>query len=35
MNNKKELDTILESGAQKAKAVASETLNRVRNAIGY
>ena len=35
MNNKKELDAILENGAQKAKAVASVTLNRVRNAIGY
>ena len=35
MNNKQELDTILEAGAEKAKAVAVKTLERVRIKCGY
>ena len=35
MNNKNELDYILEIGAHKAKSVATKTLERVRNTIGY
>ncbi len=35
MNNLNEIDKALEIGAEKAKKVASEVLNRVRNKIGY
>lgn len=35
MNNKSELDLILEEGSIKAKSVASKTMERVRNTIGY
>jgi len=35
MNNKAELDNILEKGADKAKLVASKTLARVRTKCGY
>ena len=35
MNNTSELDTVLLNGANKARAVAKETLKRVRNNCGY
>lgn len=35
INNRAELDEILNVGAQKAKKVAKETLNRVRKELGY
>ena len=35
MNNKEELDRVLASGAKKAKAVATKTLERVREKCGY
>jgi len=35
MTNKKELDSILSCGAEKANVVANEVLNRVRQKLGY
>jgi tryptophanyl-tRNA synthetase len=35
MENKNEIDRALDIGAQKARKVAGEVLNRVRNKIGY
>ena len=35
MSNKNELDSILSSGAKKAKIVANEVLGRVRQKLGY
>ena len=35
MSNKNELDSILSSGAKKAKIVANEVLDRVRKKLGY
>lgn len=35
MENKSELDRILAAGAEKARTVAKETLQRVRNEMGY
>ncbi|TRZ45989.1 tryptophan--tRNA ligase [Robertkochia solimangrovi] len=35
MNNKHEIDSVLEQGAEKARKIADETLLRVRSKIGY
>jgi tryptophanyl-tRNA synthetase len=35
MDNKHELDAVLEAGAVKARAIAQETLKRVRTELGY
>jgi tryptophanyl-tRNA synthetase len=35
MENKNEIDAALDKGAQKAKVVANEVLQRVREKIGY
>jgi len=35
MSNKNELDEILQLGSEKARAVASKTLNRIRYQLGY
>jgi tryptophanyl-tRNA synthetase len=35
MNNRVEIDAALEQGAQKAREVAKEVLNRVRMKLGY
>jgi len=35
MSNPQELDVLLKQGAQKAKLVAQNTINKVRNKIGY
>jgi tryptophanyl-tRNA synthetase len=35
MSNKNELDSVLSSGAKKAKIVANEVLGRVRQKLGY
>jgi tryptophanyl-tRNA synthetase len=35
MNNLEEIDRLLAIGAEKAKAVANNVLNRVREKVGY
>jgi tryptophanyl-tRNA synthetase len=35
MSNKKELERVLNLGAEKANLVAQEVLNRVREKLGY
>jgi len=35
MENKHELDEILQVGAQKARKTASEVINRVREKVGF
>jgi tryptophanyl-tRNA synthetase len=35
MDNRDYLDSVLREGRQKAEAVANQTLERVKNALGY